>query len=115
MSPTRFLPVFALLACAAAFAPALARAQTAPIVVSGEAVPKGKQSLSMDALRGDGSDAARLFLQVLRKDLELSGWFVPSDNPGGNVSLAGTVRTSVSGLSAAVSRLAQLSRERGGL
>ncbi|MBQ3810018.1 MAG: PD40 domain-containing protein [Kiritimatiellae bacterium] len=102
MSPTRFLPVFALLACAAAFAPALARAQSAPIVVSGEAVPKGKQSLSMDALRGDGSDAARLFLQVLRKDLELSGWFVPSDNPGGNVSLAGTVRTSVSGLSAAV-------------
>ena len=102
MPPTRFLPALALLACAAAIAPAAARAQGAPIVVSGEAIPKGKQSLSMGALKGDGSDAARLFLQVLRRDLELSGWFVPTDNPGGNVSLGGSVRTSVSGLSAAV-------------
>ena len=95
-------PALFLLACALAAAPGAARAQGAPIVVSGEALPKGKQSVSLDALRGDGSDAARLFLQVLRKDLELSGWFVPTGNPGGNVSLAGSVRTSVAGLSATV-------------
>ena len=100
MSPLRtILPC--LLACAAALAPAPAGAQT-PIVVTGEALPKHKQSISMDGLRGDGSDAARLFLQVLRNDLTLSGWFVPTDNPGGNVALAGSVRTSVEGLSATV-------------
>ena len=99
-----FHPVFPLLlsAFALALAPAASRAQGAPIVVSGEALPKGKQSVSLDALRGDGSDAARLFLQVLRNDLQLSGWFVPTDNPGGNVALAGSVRTSVAGLSATV-------------
>lgn len=101
MTPSRFLPLL-FLACAAAFAPVAARAQGAPIVVSGEALPKHKQGVSTDALRGDGSDAARLFLQVLRNDLQLSGWFVPTDNPGGSVALAGSVRTTVSGLSASV-------------
>lgn len=96
MPPSRFLPsLCCLLACASALA------QT-PIVVSGEALPKHKQAVSMNALRGDGSDAARLFLQVLRDDLSLSGWFVPTDNPGGSVALAGTARTSVEGLSATV-------------
>lgn len=102
MPSSRSLPVLlCLLACAAAFAPARAPAQT-PIVITGEALPKHKQGVSMDALRGDGSDAARLFLQVLRNDLSISGWFVPTDNPGGNVALSGTVRTSVEGLSATV-------------
>ena len=96
MPPSRFLPsLCCVLACASALA------QT-PIVVTGEALPKHKQSISMNALRGDGSDAARLFLEVLRNDLSLSGWFVPTDNPGGNVSLAGFARTSVEGLTATV-------------
>lgn len=99
MSPSRFLPLLVLFASAAALAPAAARAQT-PIVVSGVALPKHKQSVSFDALRGDESDAARLFVRILRDDLRLSGWFVPTDDPGGNVSLAGSVRTSVEGLSA---------------
>ncbi|MBQ9727673.1 MAG: PD40 domain-containing protein [Kiritimatiellae bacterium] len=93
---------FLLFACALALAPAAAPAQGKPIVVSGEALPKGKQSISLGALRGDGSDVAALFLSVLRNDLQLSGWFVPTDNPGGNVSLAGSVRTSAAGLSANV-------------
>ena len=101
MTPSRSLPLLLLLACATALAPAPAPGQT-PIVVSGEALPKHKQSLSMDALRTDGSDAARLFVQILRNDLSLSGWFVPTDNPGGNVALAGAVRTTVEGLAATV-------------
>ena len=99
MQSARFLPVLFL---AFALAPAAASAQGAPIVVSGEALPKHKQSVSLDALHGDGSDAAALFLSVLKNDLAISGWFVPSDAPGGNVSLSGSVRTSAAGLSAAV-------------
>ena len=101
MKSIRFFPVL-LLASALASGPAAALAQGAPIVVSGVALPKHKQSLSLDALRGDGSDAAELFLSVLKNDLQLSGWFVPTDAPGGNVSLAGSVRSSAAGLAATV-------------
>lgn len=102
MSVSRSALLSVLLAAAAPLAPAPASAQGAPIVVSGQALPKHKQTLSLGALRGDGSDAAALFLSVLKNDLLLSGWFVPVDDPGGNVSLSGSVRTAPAGFSATV-------------
>jgi TolB protein len=59
----------------------------AHIRITGEA--SGKNSLSLAGVRHDGSDSARLFLQVLRDNLQRSGWFQMVDGTSAGIVLKG--------------------------
>lgn len=89
----------ALVAAAALLSAAMPVAASAatPIVVSGVADSAGKQTVSFAALRTDKSAAAETFASVLRNDLSLSGWFIPTDRPEASVKLAGSVRAAAGG------------------
>ena len=89
-----------LLAVAGSFACA-AQSRAAEIHVSGTAASSDKQTVSFARLRSDGSPAAREFLEILRNDLLISGWFVPVDAETASVQLSGSVTGSGSGANAA--------------
>lgn len=87
-----------LLFLAFAFLPATP-AQAATITVSGTAEQAGKLSISFQNFRGDASTAAQEFISILRNDLQLSGYFRPTDQTQAAVTLDGMVRGTPTGIS----------------
>ena len=81
-------PIFILAACTALFG----AVHAADITITAKGVAANKQTISLAALRSDGSAQAREFLQVLKGDLARSGWFVPVDAPSASVVLEGAVQ-----------------------
>lgn len=94
----RFHTLFPLLVLAAAFA-AADRSRAADIRIVGQAAQGDKQTVSFARFRVDDSATARDFVETLRNDLALSGWFVPVDAENASVQLAGSASGSVSGAS----------------
>lgn len=66
----------------------------ADITVTGKSEGSGKQSISLETLRRDGSSTAREFLSILASDLSRSGWFVPISSENGAINVSGTVQAS---------------------
>ena len=73
--------------------------RAADVTVSGVADSPDLMTVSFAGVRTDPSPAARQFLAVLRNDLALSGWFLPTDLPTASVKLGGTVRGTSTGVS----------------
>ncbi len=76
-----------------------AQQRDAHIVIRGEG--SGKSTASVAGIRHDGSERARLFVHVLRDNLQRSGWFQTVEGPSAGVTVQGEVRGGT-GLSVAV-------------
>ncbi len=79
--------------------PAYCRQRSPHIVITGEA--SGKSTATVAGIRHDGSERARLFVHVLRDNLQRSGWFQTVEGSSAGVTVQGDVR-GAAGLSAAV-------------
>ena len=63
----------------------------ADITVTGKSEDSGKQAISLEALRRDGSSPAREFIAVLTSDLSRSGWFIPVTSQSAGINVSGNV------------------------
>ena len=86
-------------AFAAAALALLPCARAADVTVTGVTDSADRMTVSFAGVRTDSTPAAQQFLSVLRNDLALSGWFLPTDLPSASVTLGGTVRSSSTGVS----------------
>ncbi len=78
----------------------LATAQNSPhITIRGTGA--GKSTLSLAGVQSDGAEASRLFLHVLRDNLQRSGWFQTVDGASAGIVVRGNV-DSRGGISASV-------------
>ena len=99
MSPSFRFPLLAAAAVALAAAGLPAPVRAADVTVTGVTESADRMTISFAGVRADSTQAAQQFLAVLRNDLALSGWFLPTDRPSASVTLSGTVHGSSTGVS----------------
>lgn len=88
---TRPLPSLALCVLTLAASQCAVLAQSAPhIRITGTG--SGKSSLSVAGVQADGSEATRMFLQVLKDNLQRSGWFQLVEGPSAGILVRGRVQ-----------------------
>lgn len=71
----------------------------ADITITGKADRSLKRSISLANIRTDSSNGAVEFLNVLKNDLLLSGWFEETSPASASILISGDVRASSSGVS----------------